>query len=64
MIESMKSELRSIEEAILYMEDSDTAWCKEYTILSRKRRFLKNTIRKLERYERMWRLAVTENDRA
>lgn len=49
MIEKMKDELRSIEEGIFYMEESDTAWSPAYTGLCKKRRILKRTIKKLER---------------
>lgn len=52
MIEKLKDELRSIEEGILYMEESDTAWSPAYTKLRQKRRVLKNTIKKLERIEK------------
>lgn len=51
MLERMKEMLRSIEEAICYMEESDTAWSPAYTKLCKKRRILKKTIRKLERLE-------------
>ena len=51
MIEKMKDELRSIEEGILYMEETDTAWHRSYTKLCKKRRILKKTIRRLERLE-------------
>lgn len=49
MIEKMKDELRSIEEGIFYMEESDTAWSPAYTGLCKKRRILKRTIKKFER---------------
>lgn len=52
MIEKMKDELRYIEEGILYMEESDTAWSPAYTKLCKKRRILKKTIKKLERIEK------------
>lgn len=51
MIEKLKSELMSIEEAIIYMEDSDTAWYPAYAKLCKKRKILKRAIRKLERLE-------------
>lgn len=51
MIEKLKNELKYIEEGILYMEDSDTAWSPAYTKLCKKRRILKKAIRKLERLE-------------
>ena len=51
MIEKLKDELSIIEEAIIYMEESDTAWSPAYTKLCKKRRILKKTIRKLERLE-------------
>ena len=49
MIEKLKDELRSIEEGIFYMEESDTAWSPAYTGLCKKRRVLKKTIKRLER---------------
>lgn len=52
MIEKMKNELRSIEEGILYMEQTDTAWSPVYTKLRKQRRVLKKTIKKLERLEK------------
>lgn len=58
MIEKMKDELRSIEEGIFYMEQTDTAWSPAYTKLCKKRRILKKTIRKLKRLE------VHKDDRA
>lgn len=51
MIEKLKTELRSIEEAIYYMEESDAAWDRYYTLLCKKRRILKKTIKQLERLE-------------
>ena len=51
MIQKLKEELRSIEEGIVYMELSDTAWSPAYTNLCKKKRILKKTIRKLERLE-------------
>lgn len=51
MIEKMKNELRSIEEGIFYMEQTDTAWSPAYTKLCKQRRILKRTIKKLERLE-------------
>lgn len=51
MIEKLKDELRSIEEGIEYMEQSDTAWSPAYTTLCKKRRILKKTISKLEKLE-------------
>ena len=58
MIEKIKHELMSIEEGIHWMEDSDTVWLVAYTILCKKRRLLKRTLRKLERLE------ARKNDRA
>ena len=52
MIETLKKELRSIEEGIVYMELSDTAWSHEYTKLCKKKRILKKTIKKLEKIEK------------
>lgn len=51
MIEKMKDELRSIEEGIVYLEETDTAWSPAYTKLCKKRRILKKTIHKLEKLE-------------
>ena len=51
IVEKMKDELSSIEEAILYMEENDTAWYPAYANLCKKRRILKRTIKKLERLE-------------
>ena len=51
MVEKMKDELRSIEEGILYMEQTDTAWSPAYTKLCKQRRILKKTIHKLEKLE-------------
>lgn len=51
IIEQLKKELRSIEEAIYYMEETDTAWYPYYTKLCKKRRILKKTIKQLERLE-------------
>lgn len=51
MIEKLKDELRSIEEGIIYMEQSDTAWSPAYTKLCKKRRILKKAIRRLEKLE-------------
>ena len=49
MIEKLKDELRSIEEGIFYMEQTDTAWNPVYTKLCKQRRILKRTIKRLER---------------
>lgn len=51
MIEKMKDELRSIEEGIFYMEQTDSAWSPVYTKLCKQRRILKKTIRRLEKLE-------------
>lgn len=51
MIEKLKDELSSIEEGILYMEESDMAWDRSYTKLIKKRKILKKTIKQLERLE-------------
>ena len=51
MIEKMKDMLSSIEDGIFYLEQSDTAWSREYTKLCQKRRVLKKAIRKLEKLE-------------
>ena len=51
MIETIKKEIRAIEEGIEYMELSDTAWHPAYTTLRKRRRILKRTLKKLERLE-------------
>ena len=51
MIELLKKELMSIEEAIIYMEQTDTAWYPAYAILCKKRRILKRAIKKLQKLE-------------
>lgn len=55
MIEFLKKELLVVEESINYMEESDTALHVTYTKLCKKRRILKNTIRKLEKLEEDYR---------
>ena len=52
MIEKLRNELASVEEGIIYMEESDTAWSREYTKLCKMRRILKKAIRRLERLEK------------
>lgn len=51
MIQKLKEELRSVEEGIVYMELSDTAWSPAYTKLCKKKRILKKTIKRLEMLE-------------
>jgi hypothetical protein len=51
MIERLKDELREIENGIIYMEETDTAWTPEYTKLCKTRKILKKTIHKLEKLE-------------
>jgi hypothetical protein len=51
MIETIKKEIRAIEEGIEYMELSDTAWHPAYTTLRKRRRILKRTLKKLQRLE-------------
>ena len=51
MLEKLKTELKTIEEGIEYMELSDTAWSPEYTKLCKRKRIIKKTIKKLERLE-------------
>ena len=51
MVETMRNMLRVIEEAIIHMEESDTAGSIAYTKLCKKRRILKKAIRKFERLE-------------
>lgn len=49
MIEKLKNELMGIENDILYMEETDTAWTPTYAKLCKERRILKKAIRKLEK---------------
>ena len=49
--EKLRAELRSLEYAMLEMEDRDEAWSVAYTALCRQRRILSRTIRRIERAE-------------
>jgi hypothetical protein len=49
MLEKLKTELKSVEEGIRYMELTDTAWSTDYTMLCRKKRTLKRAIKRLEK---------------
>lgn len=51
MIETIKKEIRAIEEGIEYMELADTAWTPAYTKLRKTKRILEKTLKKLERLE-------------
>ena len=51
MIQKLKDEIRYIEEGILYMEETDTAWHPTYTKLLKARRILRRTLRRLEKLE-------------
>lgn len=51
MIETIKKEIRAIEEGIEYMELADTAWTPAYTKLRKTKRILTKTLKKLERLE-------------
>lgn len=51
MIEKLKDELKSLEEGIYYLEETDMAYTRFYTNLCKKRRILKKAIRRLERLE-------------
>lgn len=51
MIETIKKEIRAIEEGIEYMELADTAWTPAYTKLRKTKRILKRTLKKLQRLE-------------
>lgn len=53
MIEKLKHELRSIEEALSYMEATDTTWHPHYTKLIKKSKILKKTIKKLNKLEEL-----------
>lgn len=46
LIECLKRELTSIEEAITYEELNDRAYTRHYAMLLRKKRILKGTIKK------------------
>lgn len=48
-MEHLKLALAQIEEEIAHMEESDHAFCKEYTALVSARRNVKRAIRKLEK---------------
>ena len=52
MLEKLKTELRIIEEAIVYMQESDTACYPPYTMLCKKKRILKKAIKRLEKIEK------------
>ena len=52
MSESLKRILSTIEEAITYAEAQDVAYTRHYSMLCRKRRILKRTIRIFEKMER------------
>lgn len=51
IIESLKKSLQVIEDAIIYMEETDTAWYSEYSMLRKQKRVIEKTIKKLERLE-------------
>lgn len=51
LIETLKNELKTIENDIWYIEENDTAYLPEYTKLCKQRSILKKTIHKLERLE-------------
>ena len=52
MLEKLKTELRIIEEAIVYMEASDTMCYDPYTTLCKKAKILKKAIKRLEKIEK------------
>lgn len=51
MIEKIREEIKYIEEGIIYMEETDTAWHPTYTKLVKERKILTKAIKKLERLE-------------
>lgn len=51
MIEVLRKELKSLENDILYIEETDAAWHPTYTKLCKMRKILKTAIRKLEKLE-------------
>lgn len=51
MIEKLKDELKALEEAIVYLEETDMSYTRFYTNLCKKSRKLKRRIRRLERLE-------------
>ena len=51
IIKALTNELRAIEGCIEHMEITDTAWCREYTVLRKKKRIVKNAIKKLQKLE-------------
>lgn len=51
LIETLKNELKTIENDIWYIEETDTAYLPEYTKLCKQRKILKTAIHKLEKLE-------------
>lgn len=51
MIDTLKLILAQIHEDLYYLEESDTAWNREYTKLCKKRRIIKKAIKRLEKLE-------------
>lgn len=49
---ALKSELKSIEEGIEYMELTDTAYTRCYTKLVKRQKLIKKTIKKMERMDK------------
>lgn len=51
MIEKLKKELSHVQSEMFYMEETDTAWSKEYTLLWKKSKVINATIKKLLKIE-------------
>ncbi len=49
---ALKKELRYIEEGIEYMEATDTAYTRCYTKLVRRKKFIKHTLKRIERMDK------------
>ena len=49
---TLKRELKSIEEGIMYMELSDTSYTRCYTDLVKRQKLLRKTIKKIERMDK------------
>ena len=49
---TLKKELQYIEEGIEYMEATDTAYTRCYTKLMRRKKLIKNTIKRIERMDK------------
>lgn len=52
MLNALNMMLTTVEEDILHMELTDTAYTKAYAVLRKKRRIIKRMIKKAQRFER------------